>query len=79
MNNLTLAEYHAHPEATFPAQFGGQLVYHDPNAPEVPSPAADVAVSEFSAHTNVSPCSSQPTDYSNISRDSCIFQISRVS
>ena len=78
MNNLTLAEYRAHPEATFPAQFGGQVVYHDPNAPEVPSSAADVAVSEFSAHINVSPCSSQSTDYNNISRYSCIFQISRV-
>ena len=76
MDNLTLAEYRAHPDSTFPARFGGKIPYHDPNSPpRDPSPEPfPVPVSAVPAAPSRN--SSSSTGYSNISR-SCYEMLER--
>ena len=76
MDNLTLAEYRAHPESTYPAQFGGKVPYRETEMPPAsPAPESpDVPV--FSSVAAPSSNSSQSTGYSNISR-SCYNMLER--
>ena len=75
MDDLTLAEYQAHPDSTYPKEFGGQVPYK--NAPPKPpaAPAFNPNVNLSSASTSVSN-STRSSGYSNISR-SCYDMLER--
>ena len=70
MDHLTLAEYRLHPEASFPAAFGGRVAFlSDSPRPASPPPVnpADLGFVSVGAQEPVTPNSS---GYSNISRSS---------
>ena len=70
MDHLTLAEYRLHPDATFPAIFGGRVTADDvgvvPESPPSVNPVELGFVSTGAQDVNVSGSSG----YSNISRAS---------
>ena len=76
MDNLTLAEYRAHPESTFPDQFGGEVPFQGSEmATKSPLPEPPT-VPVFSTPAAPSSNSSLSTGYSNISR-SCYDMLER--
>lgn len=76
MDNLTLAEYRAHPESTFPACFGGKVPYNDPNLPPRDPSPEPIPVPMSPVPAAPSRNSSSSTGYSNISR-SCYEMLER--
>ena len=70
MDNLTLAEYRAHPESTYPRIFGGRVPYSGSAIPEVPDSPPDPAALGFVSVGAQEPPTPDSSGYSNISRSS---------
>ena len=70
MDHLTLAEYRAHPESTFPAIFGGRVPHADSESSPSPSTPANSSAHGFISVGAQDPVTPDSSGYSNISRSS---------
>ena len=80
MDHLTLAEYRACPDSTYPPCFGGHVPYAPNGSPAVDAPSVDYSALGFVSVQPENIPSSLSSGYSNISRSSyemleryCIF------